>query len=960
MPQRQEVVNVLLAQLLQERELIAAPEQVLRLAATGTRLPDVLVDFQGLRLAIEAEYATAENAKKAAYDKASQRVEQGIAHIGMAVVYPSRLRTAAFARLRAELAKAPLLFTIVTESDVTDGFLFTTGKFERGTLDDLIDSLRRSYEQLVKDETLERAVQMLETHIETFITALAVQPATTQRLAQALGVRDPGNGHNGGISKALKASERLAVNRISALILVNALIFQEVLSQKDARARPLQQLRGPDILSSLRDHWRFILDEINYYPIFYTACELILCLAADEAVNRAVESLVDTALRVVGWRASLRHDLAGRIYHRLLEEAKYLGAYYTSIPAAALLLKLALRADAYPVDWSDLNQLRDLRIADLACGTGTLLMAAADVVVDNYLRACVERGLTPDLPTLHHTIVENIIYGYDVLPSAVHLTASTLSSRVPETPINVTHLYRLPLGGPQHALGSLEFLENPKAVGTLFGEQQQVLGRETATARSVALPQMDLCAMNPPFVSSRQPNLLFGHILTRAEMQKKLKRVVRGLRLSASITSGLGAIFVALADRYVAPRGRIALVLPRAVLSGVAWKKIRDLFAEHYDLECLITSHEPKRWNFSENTNLSEVLVLGTKTRQRNREPRTVCVNLWFQPRNAVEALSVARSLLDAKPPDAETGQGSLAVTVGERKVGEAVSISWRTLRGDLWNFPCSFAQSELLRAFYHLRSGNLYLPVQGPCGRIRLCPLRQLGDLGPDPRDIYDGFNFEATSTTEYPAFWGHDAQRVTTMEQKPARCLEPLHRARPGRPLRKVTDLWPKAARVLIVQRPRLNTKRLAAVRVSRKVLADVWWPFALSVPRSDTVTAEKALVLWFNSTLGLLLLLGHREETEGAWVQFKKPVLGQLPVLDVSRLTKKQQAKLVEAYDRLANQALLPFPEMASDGTRAAIDEAVARALEIPEFTILRELLAREPIICLSLDRLMPEGI
>jgi len=56
MASRQEVLNVILAQLLQERGLVAAPEEILRQPTKERRLPDVIIDFQGLRLAIEAEF----------------------------------------------------------------------------------------------------------------------------------------------------------------------------------------------------------------------------------------------------------------------------------------------------------------------------------------------------------------------------------------------------------------------------------------------------------------------------------------------------------------------------------------------------------------------------------------------------------------------------------------------------------------------------------------------------------------------------------------------------------------------------------------------------------------------------------------------------------------------------------------------------------------------------------------
>lgn len=89
----------------------------------------------------------------------------------------------------------------------------------------------------------------------------------------------------------------------------------------------------------------------------------------------------------------------------------------------------------------------------------------------------------------------------------------------------------------------------------------------------------------------------------------------------------------------------------------------------------------------------------------------------------------------------------------------------------------------------------------------------------------------------------------------------------------------------------------------------------------------------------------------------MKFKKPVLEQMPVLDVRNISDRARKRLAQAFDQLAGESLLPFPEMENDATRAAMDQAVADALGLPDFSILRELLVREPIICLSLDHLLP---
>ena len=164
----------------------------------------------------------------------------------------------------------------------------------------------------------------------------------------------------------------------------------------------------------------------------------------------------------------------------------------------------------------------------------------------------------------------------------------------------------------------------------------------------------------------------------------------------------------------------------------------------------------------------------------------------------------------------------------------------------------------------------------------------------------------------------------------------------------MRNVDLLWPKAGRVLLAERLWLNTQRLVAVRTETPVLSNVWWPMRLLEQNDDV---EKALILWLNSTLGLLLLLSHREETKGAWVKFKKPVLAEMPVLDVRALGVDQMKYLVDAYDTLSKQPLLPFPEMASDPVRKAMDAAVSEALSLPDLSVLRSLLAQEPVVCLQ---------
>jgi hypothetical protein len=761
------------------------------------------------------------------------------------------------------------------------------------------------------------------------------------------------------MKKRKKTLEDVAINRIAALVLINALIFQEILSQNNPNVSPLRRYTiSKNIIDDLREQWNYILTKINYFPIFFIAHELLFDLSTTKEIEIALKNILKAALQIVSWRSALRHDLAGRIYHRLLTEAKYLGAYYTSIPAAIILLKLALKPDSYSIDWSKPNDISKFRVADFACGTGTLLMAAADSITDNYIRACAHQSKNIDLNKIHSLILENVIWGFDIIISAIHLTASTLMLRNPDKPVNFTNLYCMPFGGSNMDLGSLEFI-NKNAIPEINLSDSHRVSSTNIVKEKANLPKLDLCVMNPPFTSSRRANLLFGNIpdLERALMQKKLGFLLKSHNIPASLTAGLGAVFTALADNYIKDGGKLALVLPRTILSGISWEKTRKLLSKKYFIEYIIVSHDPKHWNFSENTNLSEVLLIARKKAadEAPKDNETICVNLWKNPKKPVEALGLATSLLDDKHPDLISDITAKQIYLAEKKIGESFTIILSKYKNALWSSPCSFAQSDLTKAFFLLLQGKVQHPGQPLEGNLPICQLNEIADLGFDPRDIYDGFEV-TESKTRFPTLWGHDSNLITKICQKNNLYLTPLLSPRKDRKvLRDPNHLWQKASKLLLCQRTRLNTKRLIAVYTLHAVLSDVWWTISLKTSEQKEIL-EKVLALWFNCSLNFLLMLGYREETEGAFVQFKKPTLESMPVLDIRKIKPKSLNKLAEFYDNLCNLELEPFPNIDLDQTRSKIDSAISYIFKLPELDPLRILIAREPILSGTLNTIL----
>ena len=85
--------------------------------------------------------------------------------------------------------------------------------------------------------------------------------------------------------------------------------------------------------------------------------------------------------------------------------------------------------------WADPEAIGSLRIGDFACGTGALLSAVYEQVAARHQRA------GGDLAALHPVMMEEVLYGCDVMPSAVHITSATLSGVQPDVTFRQSRIY---------------------------------------------------------------------------------------------------------------------------------------------------------------------------------------------------------------------------------------------------------------------------------------------------------------------------------------------------------------------------------------------------------------------------------------------------------------------------------------------------------------------------------------
>ena len=697
---------MLLAQLLRDQGLSARAERRSRMGA-----PDIQVELRSGDLAIvECKWDGGDADLRDQLDGRLRDYPDALGAFG--VLYPTHLREAEDTRAGLEASAVQWWL------HGSRGTARTPAPVRHGTVQELADELRTFPLDLEGVDRVATAAAVVGYALEKAAGPVAAHARLARRVADI-------------IANADQEKDRAAALRIGCLVLFNALAFQDRLASANEDVPTLNETLRQGV-SGLRDAWRFICERIDYVPVFELAIEIldVLLDGPDDTQTPVIEPLLEAVART---RTVEGHDLSGRLFHTLLTDAKFTGAYYTSVPAAALLARLVF--DEWPpqVEWRDHEFPASLTVADLACGTGTLLMAVAAEAERRHREAGGERAAD-----LHKAMVEEALRGYDVQLSAVHFAATSLAMLNPEIQFDRMNLFVMPLGaaGARVSLGSLDFLDSdsvpvqfalsPEQTGIAALDPARVSGRGprgAAAGETATLPSLDLAIMNPPFTRSVGGNLLFGSLpgRTRRRLQDELSRRLQSRQASA--TAGLGAAFVtAAAPKLRRGEGRLALVLPGTVCTGPSWQQTRDLIQRDFALDMVVTSHDPQRWNFSDSTALSEALLIATRRPDHAAaaEPRTTFVNLWRNPDGVLDAHRLARAVTDTAPARLED-TGTALLEVDGQHVGELVSVPESTLVGQQWS-GVQFARADLLRCANRLLS-NGEVSLTGGWGRSASVP---------------------------------------------------------------------------------------------------------------------------------------------------------------------------------------------------------------------------------------------
>lgn len=971
------LLNRELAEQLRRVGLQAQAEQILHDHRGRRHQVDILIELDDDAIAIEAEFAPARTVRS----DAKKRLPERPLYWGGVPV--TSVLTLIYPRL---LQKIP-------ESDAPEA-LAQCGEliFAQGIREDHEAAQQQDLFKTQEEETLWRSPQTggpqaLAELLHDFWIRTAQGAGierTVTRASEAIATAAEILGRAPG----MQADEESDPASTRALIWLNALLFQELLAKdldpsalppphtKSRIPRPQPDLRPSQVLRQ----WKDIL-RINWWPIFHIARQTLADTPSPMDVE-ALGVLMPCAREMAEDRVVRRHDVAGRIFHRLLDTRKFLATNYTTIPGAVLLAGLAFDEESASwkkMDWTSQENIGGMRIVDPACGSGTLLMATLQEILKRWRRTEADEGKRGEVIK---QVLEQVILGFDVVPGAIHLSAVTLSMAETRQVLKDLPLYLMHHDREENVerLGSLDFLKrapNHSRVRerSLFASAGSDPGRTTGEGKQrhdiCFPPDCKLIICNPPYTRAGGPgsaehtdwNPVFGSMLSEKDakkMQAALRKTLNGT--PASLYAGLGSAFLTLADEHLGVDGRLAFVLPATGLTGSRWENIRQMLLTHYDVEWIVTSHDPRtrakkaglpgrNWvGFSESTRLAETLIVATKRNKGTKSKGfTRFVNLRRNPDEAIEAMGIARALLARRKQDMQT-QGRMhaeTVDTADEQWGEIIAIPQRTLEGQRWAYA-TFIQSGLTEAALNLRdNGILGKSV------IQLQSLEHDWITGPAEMQIKNKkqglFKIRETSDPTalgHPALWHHKGKHIHTLRAKSNARL----RERRDRDEVKQQEMLDQGGRIQLARELRHAAQRVAAVCTEEPMLGvRSWISLKARKPRSGV---EETLCLWLNSTPGLILRLIHANRPYLGRTSLPHELAQTLPLLDVSALSAKQLKAAKSLFADLESRSLKGIAELAKDETRRDLDRRLLTDVlyihEVSEVERVAEALAREPVI------------
>jgi len=765
-----------------------------------------------------------------------------------------------------------------------------------------------------------------------------------------------------GIAAATGQASRLHGMEIACCIWLNALLLQNKIAddKREEGLRKVEQLRNPRgalQAHKVREEWNRIL-KLNCASIYQPALETLDAGLSAAHASEALRALAGQAEAIEEARLGPLNDIGGELFPKLTQDRKEAAQFYTRPDAAVLLAHLTIPDDAAPPgtaeNWADAEGLRDTRLGDFACGTGTLLRVGY-----RRIRALHERA-GGDASQIHRHFMERCICGTDISPISHHLTASGLSA------MDAMRDYQHNIGmcSVKHGrTGALEFYLRDEAAELM---QQNLRAQLTAPNGS-----FDFVLMNPPYSRTRKGQSAFD-VAGLSEAERKLcqRRARRQFKNSAAnFQAGLASAFTVLADRKLRGGGRLGIVLPLTMAASPTWKKVRAMFARDY---CRVTvvayAAEEGKWQaISEDTGMGEVMICATRLCRRaadrkagERPGMALAVNISQPPRHQAESAEFASAIREAERR-AGGGQTEGLLKIGNEKTGE-----WRRMAlskdGAPWSAVGS-GSSKLVRIAEGLCAGRVLFPSSDAEWKLPLPlkPLENVFEIGPthdlighpaktkageDTRGAFEMHPLPAGEVKMHPSLWKADSKAQTQL------IVAATHYGIGTETAERQEKMKKLAGRLFYQRNMRWTSQALLAATTKENCMGGSAWTALMH----KNTGVRNACALWSNSTFGMMILwaLGQRQQAGRAMVKIE--ALRQLLTPDFAAKTRAGERAREVAQKHFPRLARLPLQAAGlgfADPARREIDSAVCEMLGIPrkhhaDLQRMALLLAREPSV------------
>ncbi len=753
----------------------------------------------------------------------------------------------------------------------------------------------------------------------------------------------------------------------TALLWLNACFVQYQLGKQGASDISSLPLADEIETNKLIDSWKQIINR-NWRSIFAPAVEALKIVSRfdEQASSEAIAFLIEGIRKMDREHLGLHINIGAELFPKLSQDRKTAAAFYTRSATAELLARLTIREQDLKIsDWASDDFFKKHFIADLACGTGTLLRSGYQRIMQMHIKHTKVSNIPKQM---HCQAMESGLIGIDISPIAAHLATSSLAVIGYGEPYGETRIGWVEVGGKKGKTGTIEYLGCSVLYDLLHdveaGKLSGVKQKQSSQRHSIAVKDgsIDWVLMNPPYSRTRGGQSAFD--LTgldeteRKECQKQWRSLTRRTRLPtgeyANLQAGMAATFLFLARLKVKSGGRIGFVLPLTAAFAETWASTRKMLRMHFEDLTVIavkSGGTSGASSLSSDTNIEEMLLVATRIKRLfNSKPVPVrCVTLYTAFSRVGEATEIARAI-EKSLKDLEKTR---PIVLGKKEIGQV------TLFDGEPEVPWSLVgatHSELALAAQALCKGELNYLIDKPMSiNVEMGTLETLFDVGPThhlighPQGREKIGAFELHKLDNASSAIGRD-RALWAADSKTQKCLivRPTHKgvAHKGASKEERRTMREKQSTLFYARNMRWTSQALVAAMTERLVHEGQSWTSL----KHEKESVQKVFALWVNSTFGLVVHWTQGQRTQVGRARTQIQALRKIPCPRFDLLPNDVLAKAANDFDNLVDRELLPACQAHADDIRKAIDEAVIHLLNLEPKAIdfvsdLRNLWCRE---------------